>query len=424
MSQELHNVACTGCGCVCDDLRVTVSENKIQSFSPPCPVAERWFAQANASDAPLATLHGQPCSLDDAIKHAAELLRTARSPLLYGLAGSSTPGQRAAVELADRLGATIDTSASTCHGPSILALQQVGESTCTLGEIKNRADLVVYWGSNPAKTHPRHMERYALDPCGMFVPGGRKDRTLVVVDKIPTATTAVADIFLQVQPDSSFEILWTLRALLRGLPITAKTVGGIALEVLTDLVQRLRSCKYGVFFFGRGLTLGTNGHASVAALLSLTRELNAVTRFHARRMRVYGDVAGADAVLCWQTGFPFSVNLARGFPRYGPGEYSAPQMLARGETDACLLVGSEGVATFAPAAVATLQRIPTIALDHPHAALPFVPHVRFTTSRYGIHAAGTAYRMDEVPIPLRPLIASPWPTDAEILQRISQQLQS
>ena len=103
------------------------------------------------------------------------------SPLIYGLSRSSTPGQRSAVRLADELGATIDTTASTCHAPSIMAVQAVGESTATLGEIKNRSDLVIYWGSDPLVSHPRHLERF-VDAPGMFVPAGRRDRHLVVVD--------------------------------------------------------------------------------------------------------------------------------------------------------------------------------------------------------------------------------------------------
>ena len=52
-----------------------------------------------------------------------------------------------------------------------MALQQVGESTCTLGEVRNRADLVIVWGSDPVVTHPRHLERYLP-----------KQRHLVVID--------------------------------------------------------------------------------------------------------------------------------------------------------------------------------------------------------------------------------------------------
>ena len=44
--------------------------------------------------------------------------------------------------------------------------------------------------------------------------------------------------------------------------------------------------------------------------------------------------------------------------------------------------------------------------------------VHFTTAVTGISAPGTAYRMDEVPLPLRPALKSPYPTDEEILKRI------
>ena len=137
-------------------------------------------------------------------------------------------------------------------------------------------------------------------------------------------------------------------------------------------------------------------------------------------MRGSGDVTGADTVLAWQTGFPFSVNLARGYPRYGPDEFSAQTLLQRREVDACLLVGSHGVRRLSPAAREYLQTIPTIVVDHELAELPLAPTVRFTTAIYGIHAAGTAYRMDEVPLPLAGFLSSRYPTDAELLDQIER----
>src|SRR5204862_5880102 len=128
---------------------------------------------------------------------------------------------------------------------------------------------------------------------------------------------------------------------------------------------RMKACRFGIVFFGLGLGRSGVGYRSVEALLQLVIDLNDYTRFYARRMRVSGDVAGADSVLAWQTGYPFSVNLARGYPRFNPGEFSAQDMLEWGEADACLLLGSEGVTRFSPAAVARLGRIPTIILDHP-----------------------------------------------------------
>jgi len=420
--EVIENVACTVCGCVCDDLRITLEGGRIARAEGACRLAEPWFLGQDTLQPPVAQIAGQAASLEAALVRATDILRTASSPLIYGLSRSSTEGQRAAIALAEQIGATIDTTASRCHAPSVMALQEVGESTCTLGEIKNRADLVIFWGSNPVESHPRHFERYSVLPRGRFIPGGRADRTLVVADVKPTASTEAADLFLPVKPGCDFEALVTLRSLVRGGPVEATASTGAPLPLLKDLAHRMKSCRYGIVFFGLGLSMTGLGHHNVEALLLLVRDLNAYTRFFARRMRVQGDVTGADTVLTWQTGYPFSVSLSRGYPRYNPGEFSAQNMLERGEVDACLLVGSEGVARFSEAAVEHLRRMPTIALDHPTIESAIPPTVRFTTAVYGVHRPGTAYRMDGIPIPLRAFLPTDYPSDGDVLRMIGEQI--
>ncbi len=422
MAHSVENVACTVCGCVCDDLRITVEAGRVRRAEGACFLSEAWFLRQDTCQPPVAQIDGQATPLPTALAQAAQMLSAARAPLIYGLSRSSTEGQRAAVALAERLGATIDTTASLCHAPSVMALQEVGESTCSLGEVRNYADLVIFWGCDPLQSHPRHLERYSGQPVGEFVPTGRAGRTLVVVDTQPTASSAAADRFVPVEPGGDFDALWTLRGLLRGLPPAPAAPTGAPLPLLIDLAQRMQACRCGVVFFGLGLSLTGLGHRSVEALLALVTDLNHHTRFYARRMRVPGDVAGADSVLAWQTGYPFSVNLARGYPRYNPGEFSANDMLQRGEVDACLLLGSEGVARFSAAAQAHLRAIPTIALDHPTVESDPPPRIRFTTAVHGVHLPGTAYRMDEIPIPLRPFLHSDYPSDAEVLTGVREQV--
>ena len=326
------------------------------------------------------------------------------------------------MRLAEQIGANIDTTASVCHGPSIMAIQQVGESTCSLGEVRNRADLVIFWGADPAVSHPRHLERYSGEATGLFVPRGRADRTIVVVDTKRTATSELADLFIQVPGEGDFEVIWALRQLLGGIDLPRTLDVGVPLEQLRELVTHMTRCRYGVVFFGLGLAQSGSGHANVEALLRLVEDLNGVTRFTARRLRIPGDVAGADSVLCWMTGFPFAVNYSRGYPRYNPGEYSANELLPRGEADACLLVGSESLADLSANAQRAVRHLPTIVLDYPNATTTPEATVHITTAIYGIHAPGTAYRMDEVPIPLRQLMPASHPTDDEVLNAIAARL--
>lgn len=422
MRQVFENVACTICGCVCDDLRITVESGQIVRAERACRLAEPWFLGQDRSEVPSAMVRGRTVSHHEAFVEAGRILESARFPLIYGLSRSSTDGQRAAVRLAEVLGATIDTTASRCHAPSIMALQTVGESTSSLGEVKIRSDLVIYWGSNPLDSHPRHLERYAVEPCGLFVPRGRRDRHVVVVDIERTATADVADSFVQVEPGRDFDTIWALRQLLRAGSVERRHDLGAAWSEIEALAQRMKSCRSGVVFFGLGLTKRGLGHLNVEALLRLVTDLNRHTRFYARRMRVPGDVAGADSVLCWQTGYPFSVNLSRGYPRYNPGEFSANEMLERGEPDACVLVGSESLGNLTEQARERLRVIPTIALDYPSTESTFEPTVRFTTAVYGVHLAGTAYRMDEIPIPLRPVLSPRYPSDAEVFNGLADNI--
>jgi formylmethanofuran dehydrogenase subunit B len=129
-------------------------------------------------------------------------------------------------------------------------------------------------------------------------------------------------------------------------------------------------------------------------------------------------VSGADNVLCWQTGYPFAVDMSRGYPRYNPGEFSANELLAQRNTDLALLVGSETVPYFSAAARQHLRSIPTVVLDYPAAPLEFVPTVRFTTGVYGLNSTGTVYRMDNVPISLQAPRKSDAPTDEHVLNEL------
>ncbi|MBX3442347.1 MAG: formylmethanofuran dehydrogenase subunit B [Planctomyces sp.] len=411
----MTDVACTVCGCVCDDLVVHVEGERLGDVERACPLAEPWFAALRECGAGQHFLGDRETDFPAAVAAAADILRRSDAPLIYGLSRSSTAGQRAAVKLADRLGGVIDTTASVCHGPSIMAIQEAGEATCSLGEVRQRADLVLFWGANPAVSHPRHLERYSGEPVSEFLPNGRADRRIVVIDSQSTATAELADEFVQVEAGRDFELIWALRLALRGDWLPAGTWGGVDSKAVRRLASRLVDCRYGVVFFGLGLAQSRLGHRTVEALLRLVADLNAQTRFSARRLRIPGDVTGADSVLCWQTGFAFGVDLRRGWPRYNPGEYTANELLERREVDAALIIGSESLSGFSPAALYTLRGLPTIVLDSPHVRPAIDAAVRFTTAVYGVHAAGTAYRMDEIPIPLRALCASDLPTDDQVL---------
>ncbi|MGH8614375.1 MAG: formylmethanofuran dehydrogenase subunit B [Gammaproteobacteria bacterium] len=425
-TRTVENATCTFCGCVCDDMVLTVDldRKRITKAKNACVLGRAWFAEHTVEDRPAALIGGKEASLEQAVEEAAHILANARFPIVYGLSDTTCEAQRQAVAITDMVHGTIDTTTSVCHGPSGIAFQGVGESTASLGEIKNRADLVVYWGGNPAESHPRHFTRYAVTPKGMFIPNGRKDRTVVLVDVRKTPSAPVADIFLQVKPGKDFELIWALRALVKGRRISPaiEEETGIPLSTLEDLAQRMKSCRYGVLFFGMGLTMTRGRHFNSGGILALATDLNEYTHFVAKPVRGHGNVTGADNVVSWQTGYPFGVNFSRGYPRFNPGEFTTVDTLSRGEADAAMIIASDPASNFPRRATEHLRKIPVISLDTKQTETSQLARVAFSTATYGISVGGTVYRMDDVPITLRTAFDSPYPSDETVLKAIKNRV--
>jgi formylmethanofuran dehydrogenase subunit B len=427
--RTVTDVVCPFCGTLCDDIEVDVDDaEKICSTRNACVIGDNKFMTAQASDRhlhPRIRRGGElvECTTDEAINKAAEILVNAKHPLLYGWSSTSCEAQEAGMALAESVGGTIDNTSAVCHGPSVLAIHTVGLPSCTLGEIINRADTVLYWGCNPANAHPRHMSRYSLFPRGFFTEQGKPGRTEIVIDVRKTDTAHKADILIQPEQGRDYELMNALRVAFRGEPLP-ESVAGIPRAEIEKLAQTLKDSRFGIIFFGMGLTMTRGKHRNVDIAISLTQDLNKYTKFSIMAMRGHYNVAGADQVSAWECGFPYAVNFSRGFPRYNPGETTSTDLLARKEVDAALIIASDPAAHFPIGMVRTLASIPMIAIDPHVTPTTEIASVYIPGAIVGIEEAGGAYRMDNVPIKMRKVVEPPEGVlaDQEIIKRIHRRV--
>ncbi|WP_406697023.1 formylmethanofuran dehydrogenase subunit B [Singulisphaera sp. Ch08] len=426
--RTVANSTCTACGCLCDDLIVKTEGGRIVEAVNACEIGRRWyFADHAHAGLPAATIEGQSVEPAAALDRAAEILTRARAPLVLGLTRTTTESVAAALAIADRIGAEIDPDTTEGDRARLFATQRVGRVSATLGEVKNRADVVLFWGVDPVVTHPRHWERYSVEPHGRFVPDGRAGRKVLVFDATRTATAERADEFFRVTPEAQFECLWTLRALVRGVPLDPNRVEratGLDLPTLKRLTETLKAARYGVWFYDSRLGDGPGGAARIEAALALVRDLNRFNRFVILGLGGPGNPAGAEAALTWQTGSPSSVSLARGWPRTMPGVTSAEALLAGRRADAALIVGDGEFSGLSAAARAHLERIPRIVIGSKATAQGNKATVALDAATYGIDAGGTVMRSDGVVLPLRPPLNPSTPTDREWLQALEARLHS
>ena len=461
-------VTCPVCGTFCDDIELVVKDNVITDVRNACAMGAAKFLNyaAHRGLKPLVRKNGElvEASIEEAVKKAAEILADATYPILYGWSSTSCEATRVGLELAEEVGGVIDNTSTVCHGPSILSIHDVGISSCTLGQLRHRADLVFYWASNPWDAHPRHIERYTMFSEGRFqkstwrsyvsrlrgfmtrkrlqraanlvlrrdifaapevkrrIPYSmfQKKRKMVVVDVRKTRTAEAADYFIQVEPNKDYELLQAFRMLIRDGELDVDEVAGVPVEILEEVADVMVGCELGILFFGVGLTMSEGKLRNIDAALSLTRDLNLRTKFLIMPMRGHYNVTGANVVFTWQTGYPYAVDFSQGYPRYNPGETSVVDILCRDEADAGLVIASDPVAHFPRKAAQNLVKNPLIAIDPETTPTTLMADVVFPSTFVGIETEGTAYRMDHVPLPLKKIVEPPKTClpDAEILQRI------
>lgn len=396
---RVGSVTCLGCGCGCDDLVVEVSDGRIAGVSPPCPLARSWFGDGQVPSAVRRA--GVDSTLEAAVSEAATVLAGASGRALVVLAPEvSVEAYRAALALADLLRATVETTTSDPAAAGLLAAQRRGRTAATLGEIRNRADAVLFWAVDPGVRYPRYISRYAPEPAGTHVPEGRAGRTVIAVSVGRDRGPAGADVELALEPEQEVPALSVMRAVALGnalgeLPPPLQRAGEIA--------SRLVKARYTAIVHEAepGAEPARDAYRT-EGLLGLAQALNGPSRAALGSMRAGGNRSGAEAALTWQTGYPMAVTYRAGSPQYRPASRGVAS--AAREAGAILVAGA--AAALGDGLGAT-EGGPPIVLVGPRASEAGYPvRVAVDTGVAGIHEGGTAYRMDDMPLRLRPPLAA------------------
>lgn len=396
---EAGPVTCAGCALLCDDVVLEHSGDDLR-LEPPCGLGAQWFAERvrSADEAPAATIGGEPADVDSALTRAAELLGAARRPLIHGFGEATMEDARAAVALADRLGALVATDPLTGVWPGAPAVPLRGASTATLGEIRDRSRVVVIWREDPETTHPRLLDRLGFGSGS--VSRLDADRTLVVVDDRDTATARRADLRLGFGPERDLEALTGLHVLHRKLALSPSDLE----TELAGLLARIDATPHAAFVYGVGVTGGAGGQRRALALHELVRELSHSRHVVTLALPAAPGTRGAQEVLAWQTGYAESVDLASGHPEW----IAASESLITDEhVDVALCLGDEPHEFPEGVARIDLGRLPVHDVE-----------VWIRTAAAGVAAPGTAHRLDGVPLALQAPVPGEAPTAAALLGRL------
>ena len=408
------NIVCPVCGASCDDIQVEL-EGQGLTVRNACKMGNAKFQEVvspHRIKEPLVRVDGdlRRASWDEAIEMTARILANSERPLLFMGSETSTEAMEVGIHMAEFLGGIADSNSTVCHGPTTMGIQEAGRVGATAGQSKSRADLTVYWGSNPLESMPRHMSRYAVYPRGYWTQRGRFDRTVICVDPRRSITAENADLHIQLNPNTDYELLSALLTLLHGKRPhqTAEDVTGVSISEMEKMLDMMKSCNFGAIYVGLGIASSYGKHRNAEMAFNLVKELNSHTKFVIGALRGHCNVAGFNQIASYLYGFPFGLDFARGYPRYNPGEYTAVDVLRDHDVDAAFILSADLVSHFPAACSEYLAQIPVACIDIAPCPTTMISDVVLPGVIDAMECDGTFYRLDDVPIYFQPFTSSPF----------------
>jgi len=274
----------------------------------------------------VAWIGNRETTLALAVEQAALLLDASKSPVIT--LDTDIHGSRAAIALAERIGAAYDV-ADTASAVEASLIMDRGAMTIAPGEARRRADMLVLVGPIP-KAHASLVSDLAGSAPDLSGGQSRKLFALGAATKgsLPDSTVNVGNARAGLAAT-----LAAVRATLAGRTFNGKLAN---LEVFA---AALMTAIFPVFIYS-----GEAGLLPLEMLQGLIADLNKTRR--ASTLHLPASEHGWGAVLTsgWMTGFAPRTSFARGFPEFDPWRFDVRRMIAAGEADLVLSVG--GAAPF------------------------------------------------------------------------------
>ncbi len=427
MSEILYeSVVCPSCGCLCDDIDVVVEENRVKSIRNVCEwgiskflFTKKFTPNVKRGRVEKSMIRGKTLTETDyetAISRAVDILKGSKKPLIYGLTNSGYNAQKIALNIARRLKGLFEPRGAALLSSYYAAMGDSNFYVAPLEEIRNNADLIIYWGCNPIHSTPRHLARYSVYPRGRCKERGSQDRAVFTVDVAENEMGKLSRRFLQVERGTDSLVMETMMKLLRGENVEDYK-GDIA--TIENMVRQMTKVSYGAIFFGLGLSARGNAVKNIENLMALVKELNGKTRFVILPLYDDFNTSGVIQLLIRELKNPMPADFSVDHGAKN-SKYSLLENLH--EVDAALVVGDDPFWSLPSEKSDLLKEIPIVLIDPYWTRTTNKAQVIFPTAVTGIEAEGVAYRMDGLPLKLKKVLESEYPSDESILGEIYQRL--
>ena len=398
---------CPACGLLCDDVSIENQQSHLKVLNTGCAKSIRFFEQS--TDETLPRINGKTATLNEAISHAAILLKSSKKPMFAGLS-TDVKGFRAIYSLANKTNGNLKHMNAPSMARNMAVLQSTGWQTTTLTEVKNRADVIVCIGTDIVSHNSRFFERFIWlsqqQSDAMFTDANKRE-VIYIGENLNTKAGFSPDgrppVSVNCKTSDLPEILAVLRAMIAGKALKAQTVVGIPISDLTVIVDKLKQAKYAVLAWVAKDFDFPHAELTIQSITETVALLN--SKVNGQSGRAAGlSLGGSDGdtsannANTWLSGFSLNDHKI--------------------DHDAVVWINSFNAKRL-PAAT----DFPLIVLGNANTVFEQTTDVFIPVATPGLDCNGTLFRVDSaVVLPLKKLHENNLPTLAEVAQQIESRL--
>ena len=410
-----QNITCPFCSLLCDDLVIKHDSSDSALDDCNCNLAKDRFTEVLDSTDFGCKVYDRTATYKEAIHEVAKRVYFSDAIVIQGME-TDVAGTRAAMEFAERTSAIIAQGVGQHSRQNLLRIQRSGGYLTTIAEIRNRADLIVLFGSGPTSDCPRLLERLGAQVSQNKSAANKQSLIQIDCSTNVAAKGQIEKFSIDCAPEQFGMLTDAIRLRVQNNRYPP-TPNFVSIDEIDQLLQLIVKADYPVFIWSESDFDFPLGDLAIDSLNQLIEALNVRQRCAGMVVARSASSVTVDQVATWMFGKPTPLNFRAEIPEYFPESHLIQSFVKRAYFDADLVLWLGGLEHTAQPDTEDMGIIAISRLDLNGSDI-FIP-----IGVPGVHHDSHLYRTDQsVAMYLRAATHSTLPSLAEVLRAIIDEI--
>ncbi len=388
--EKENDFICPFCSLHCDDIKVTNKNNNFRVTNISNQKCIQKIEQYNLNKKSIIwpKIKNKKSDFSEVIKKAKNIIKLANEISVLNL-GTDMGSIRSMLSFSATHNACFDHINSQLFFNTMNLVQRSGYMSTTLGEVKNRSDVIMIFGNQIIDQHPRIIEKFLL-PKNSFAQNVKKRKIYLIGNYSKSILNNLKHDKRIIHINFNIELISLLINSLNDKTYSSSLK--IKKNIFEELLSNIEKSKYSVFMWtGSDFKKSDNYQTILQSISNYVLHLNKQSR--AACLPIAGSLGDttSNQVATWLTGYPARIKCSNNFFNHDRFSYNVSRLISESETDLVIYVNN-----FYREKIEINPKIKNIILGHPQSTFSTTPDIFIPVGIPGLDYQDIMFRTDNV----------------------------